>query len=79
LSSHITDEIKLYIIIYYYNVFFAGKSEWSRPFGRPMCGWEDNIKVDLKIGWKGANWKDLTQDTDQGEALVNTVLDLQVP
>jgi hypothetical protein len=25
----------------------VGKPEGRRPFGRPMHGWEDNIKMDL--------------------------------
>jgi len=28
------------------------KAEGKRPLGRPGCGWEDNIKMDLhKVGW----------------------------
>jgi hypothetical protein len=26
----------------------VGKAEVKRPFGRPRCRWEDNIKMDLK-------------------------------
>jgi hypothetical protein len=37
----------------------------------------DNIKTDLReIGWDGI---DLAQDRDQWRALVNTVMNLQVP
>jgi hypothetical protein len=40
----------------------------------------DNIKVDLRdIGWDGMDWIDLAQDRDQWRALVNTVMNLQVP
>jgi hypothetical protein len=40
----------------------------------------DNIKIDLReIGWGGADWIDLAQDRDQQTALVNTVINLQVP
>jgi hypothetical protein len=29
------------------------KPEGKRPFRRPMCRWEDNIRMDLKeIGWE---------------------------
>lgn len=28
--------------------FLAGKPEGMRPFGRPRCGWDDNIKIDIK-------------------------------
>jgi hypothetical protein len=40
----------------------------------------DNIKMDLrKIGWDGMDWIDLAQDWDQWKALVNMVMNLQVP
>jgi hypothetical protein len=26
----------------------VGKPEGQRPLGRPMCKWEDNIKMDLQ-------------------------------
>jgi hypothetical protein len=32
-----------------------------------------------EIGWDGMDWIDLTQDRDQWRALVNTVMNLQVP
>jgi hypothetical protein len=36
--------------------------------------------MDLReIGWDGADWNDMAQDRDQWRALVNTVLNLQVP
>jgi hypothetical protein len=40
----------------------------------------NNIKMDLReIGWDGIDWIDLTQDKDQWRALVNTIMNLQVP
>jgi hypothetical protein len=58
----------------------VGKPEGKRPLGRPRRRWEDNIKLDLReIGWGGMDWIDLTQDRDQWRALVNTVMNLQVP
>jgi hypothetical protein len=40
----------------------------------------DNIKMDLReIRWDGVDWIDMAQDRDQWRALVNTVLNLQVP
>jgi hypothetical protein len=36
--------------------------------------------MDLReIGWDGVDWIDLAQDRDQWRALVNTVMNLQVP
>jgi hypothetical protein len=26
----------------------VGKPEGKRPLGRPRCGWEDNIKINLR-------------------------------
>jgi hypothetical protein len=40
----------------------------------------DNIKMDLiGVGWDGMDWNDLAQDRDRRRALVNTVMNLQVP
>jgi hypothetical protein len=59
---------------------WVGKPEGKRPLGRPRHRWVDNIKTDLsEIGWDGVDWIDLPQDRDQWRALVNTVVDLQVP
>jgi hypothetical protein len=42
--------------------------------------WADNINIDLaEIGWDGVDWIDLAQDRDQWRALVNTVMNFQVP
>jgi hypothetical protein len=58
----------------------VGKPEGKRPLGRPRCRWEDNIRMDLReIGWGGMDWIDLAQDSDQWRALVNRVLNPQVP
>jgi hypothetical protein len=39
------------------------KSEWKRLFGRPRCGWENNIKVSVEeLGWEVVSWIHLTQD-----------------
>jgi hypothetical protein len=36
--------------------------------------------MDLRdIGWGGMDWIDLVHDTDQGRAVVNTVMNLRVP
>jgi hypothetical protein len=40
----------------------------------------ENIKIDLReIGWDGVDWIDMVQDKDKWRALVNTVMNLQVP
>jgi hypothetical protein len=40
----------------------VGKSEISRPLGRPRRKRKDNIKMFLhEVGW-GMNWIDLAQD-----------------
>jgi hypothetical protein len=52
------------------------KPEGKRPFGRPICRWENNIKMDPReVGLEGVDWILLTQDRDQWHALVNTVND----
>jgi hypothetical protein len=59
---------------------FVGKSEGKRQLGRPRRRWEDTIRMDLGgITWGGMDWIDLAQDRDQWRALVNTVMNLQVP
>jgi hypothetical protein len=56
------------------------KPEGKRPLRRPRRRWVDNIKIDLReIGWDAMDWIDLAQDRDRWRALVNTVMNLQVP
>jgi hypothetical protein len=51
-----------------------------RSLGRPTYRWEDIIKIYLKeIGWEGEDWILLDQDRDQWQALVNMVMNIQVP
>jgi hypothetical protein len=58
----------------------VGKPEGKRQLGRPRRRWVDNIKMDLReIGWDGMDWIGLAEDRDQWRALVNTVMNLQVP
>jgi hypothetical protein len=58
----------------------VGKPVGKRPLGRPRRRWVNNIKMDLRqMGWDVIDWIDLTQDSDQWWALVNTVINLRVP
>ena len=59
----------------------VGKPEGKRPLGRSRRRWEDNIKMDRQeVGWVGGkDWIDLAQDRDRWWALVNTVMNLEVP
>ena len=57
----------------------VGKPEGKRPLGRPKCRWEDNIKMDLQEVGGGGDWMELAQDRDMWQALVNKVMNLQVP
>jgi hypothetical protein len=58
----------------------VGKPEGKRPLGRPKRRWVDNIKINLlEIGWGGVDWIGLAQDRDRWRALVNAVMNLQVP
>jgi hypothetical protein len=60
----------------------VGKPEGKRPLGRQRCRcrWTDNIKMDhIEIGWGGVDWIHLAQVRDQWRALVDTVMNLQVP
>jgi hypothetical protein len=52
----------------------VGKPEGKRPLG--SCRWEDNIRIDLR---EGVDWVHLTWDKNQCQALVNMVMNLQVP
>jgi hypothetical protein len=54
----------------------VGKPEGRRPRHR----WIDNIKMDLlEIGLSDVDWIGLAQDRYRWRALVNVVMNLQVP
>jgi hypothetical protein len=58
----------------------VGKPEGKSRLGRPRRRWMDNIKMDFReTGWDGMVWIDRAQDRDQWKAIVNTVMNLQVP
>jgi len=57
-----------------------GKPDGKRPLGRSRHRWEDNIKMDLQeVGCGGMDWIGVVQDRDRWWALVNAVMNLQVP
>jgi hypothetical protein len=57
-----------------------GKPEGKRALGRPRLRWDSNIKMALReVGGGGMDWINLAQDRDYLGALVNTVVNLQVP
>jgi len=57
-----------------------GKPEGKRPLGKPRRRWEDDIKMDLQeVGFGGMDWIDLAEARDRWRALVNAVMNLQVP
>jgi hypothetical protein len=56
------------------------KPEGKRPLGRPRRRWIDNIKKDLlEIGVNVVDWIGLAQVRYRWRALVNSVMNLQVP
>jgi hypothetical protein len=58
----------------------VGKPEGKRPLGRPRRRWIDNIKMDLlEIRVSVVDWIGLALDRYRWRALVNSVMNLQVP
>jgi hypothetical protein len=58
----------------------GGKQEGKRPLGRPRRRWVDNIGMDLgEVGSSDVDWIGLAQDRNRWRALVNSVLNPQVP
>jgi hypothetical protein len=58
----------------------VAKPEGKGPLGRPKRRWMDNITMDLvEVGCGDVDWIGLAQDRDRWRALVNSVLNLEVP
>jgi hypothetical protein len=57
-----------------------GNPEGKGPLGRPRHRWADNTEMDLReIEWGGIDCIGLTQNRNQWKALLNTVINFQVP
>jgi hypothetical protein len=58
----------------------VGKPDGKRPLRRQRRRWVDNIEMDLlEMSWGGVDCIGLAQDRDKWRALVNAVMNLQVP
>ena len=58
----------------------VGKPEGNRPLRRCRRRREDNIKMDIQeVGCGGMTWIELAQAKDRWQALVNAVMNIQVP
>ena len=58
----------------------VGRPEEKRPPGRPKCRQEDNIEMNLlEVEWGAMDCIDLAQDRDWWQALLNMMINLQVP
>ena len=57
-----------------------GKPKGKRLPERPRLRWEDNVQMDFhKVKFGGMDWIKLAQYRDRWWALVNVVMNLQVP
>jgi hypothetical protein len=62
-----------------YNLM-VGKPEGKRPLGTPRRRLLDYLRMDLvEVGCGDVDWIGLAQDRNRWRALVNSVLNLQVP
>jgi hypothetical protein len=59
---------------------FVGEPEGKIPLGGQRRRWVNNNKINLReIGCCGMDWIDLAQHRDHWRALVNTIMNLQLP
>jgi hypothetical protein len=62
------------------SIILVGNSKGKLPLARRRRRWEDDIKLGLKgIGPEGVDFIHLVQDTDQWQALMNTVMNIRIP
>jgi hypothetical protein len=58
----------------------VGKPEGKMPLRRPRLKWLDTTRNDLgEVGWGDVDLIGLTQDRNRWRAIVNSVLNRQVP
>jgi hypothetical protein len=57
----------------------VGKSEGKRIFGKCMLMWGDHVMDIRNIRWKCVTCLDVAQDRDGWRAVVNAVMNFQVP
>jgi hypothetical protein len=58
----------------------GGKARRKETTRKTRCRLADNIKIYLReTGWGGMDWINLAQDRDQWRALVNMIMNLQIP
>ena len=53
---------------------------WGKSEGNPISRWRYNIKTDpTDVRWDGVDCVNLAQGRDRWRAVVNTIMNLQVP
>jgi hypothetical protein len=58
--------------------FVVGKPEGKRPLGRPRCGWEDGIRMDLREIGLRCGLDSTGSGQDRCRAVVSAVMNLRV-